>query len=90
MGNFDRNILVRVSRYRITYHHGTIKFPLKSSMSEIKILPNIPIANFEKAEYGISKLENRSMEITQAKEQREEWGRKNIASKEDWARAKHS
>lgn len=77
MGNFDGNILIRISRYHITYHHGTIKFPLKSSMSEIKILPNIPTANFEKAEYGISKLENRSIEITQAKEQREEWVRKN-------------
>lgn len=72
MGNFDRNILIRISRCRITCHHGTIKFPLKSSMSEIKILPNIPTANFEKAEYGISKLENRSIEIIQAKEQREE------------------
>ena len=72
MENFDRHILIRISRYSITYHHGTIKFPLKSSMSEIKILPDIPIANFEKAEYGISILESRSTEITQAKEQREE------------------
>lgn len=77
MGNVDRNILIRISRYHIIYHHGTIKFPLKSSMSEIKILLNIPTANFEKAEYGISKLENRSIDITQAKEQREEWVRKN-------------
>lgn len=44
-GNFDRNILIRISRYHITYHYRTIKFPFKSSMSEIKILPNIPIAN---------------------------------------------